>query len=143
MDEWFFNDQIASGTDDFWSIVDGFFSSGSNVEVGADGSSVHISDGGINIDDPSANVSFSTNGLEVSDSNGENVSISSDGIKVSDGSSNGTVEVNSDVDSVMDSYSEFSEYILCLKNPDNDQLILICGNDLDLLKVMAESATFK
>lgn len=133
----------STSSDEFWSFIGDLCSSGSDMNFGDGDSNIHLSDDGVNIEDSSANVSFSKNGIYVSDSDGQNVSISSEGVKVSGGSSNETVDVNADVDSVMNSYSEFADYSLCLKNPKKDQLIIICGNDLDLLKQMAESASFK
>lgn len=133
----------SSSSDEFWSFLGGLSSSGSDMSFGDGDSNVNVSGDGIKIEDSGANVSFSQNGLYVSDSDGQNVSISSQGVKVSGGSSNETVDVNADVDSIMNSYSEFADYSLCLKNPKNDQLIVICGNDLDLLKQMADSASFK
>ena len=87
-------------------------------------------------------VSFSNKGLKISDSNGTNVSVSSDGIKVVDGensSNNADVSFNSNIS------TEFldSDYVVCLENQNNSQLIIISGNDLESLKAMADTASFK
>jgi len=115
---------ISQGFDSIFNFIGSAFSS-EGMNVSADGNSI----------------SLSSNGMKVSDANGEKVSISSKGISVSDEalSGNASVNVSSDVNSnIMD-----SDYSLYLKNQGNDTVIVISGNDLVLLKSMAESVKFK
>ena len=106
-----------------FNFIGSIFSSGDGLNISADGSSV----------------SFSGKGLEVSDASGENVSITTDGISVSgESSDNETVDVSSDVGSDI----ENSDYSLYLKNQNNDEVIVISGNNLELLKQMAETVSF-
>ena len=116
---------IEKGIDDVMGFANEVFSSG-DLKFSADGDTV----------------SFSNKGLEISDSNGTNVSVSSDGIKVVDGensSNNADVSFNSNIS------TEFldSDYVVCLENQNNSQLIIISGNDLESLKAMADTASFK
>lgn len=124
-----FNFNVGNDLDSILSFVDGLFSS----------------DGNINISDNGNVVSFSDGVLEIHDADGENVSISADGIDVSSEASSeeGNVSDVSDI-SVEGNFSdiEFGDYVLYVKNPDNDQLIAIVGNNVDLLKAMADTASF-
>ncbi len=115
---------IGNDLDGIFNFVGNIFSSGDGLNLSADGNSI----------------SLSGDGLKVSDADGENVSISTDGISVSGSSASGneTVNVSSDVDSNI----EDSQYSIYLKNSDNDKVIVISGNNLELLKEMAESASF-
>lgn len=100
-------------------------------------------DDGINISDDGNNVSISKQGLNVADKDGNNVSISSKGIDVSANSSseNESVEVHTNINSI--SNFKDSDYAVYIKNPGNDQLIIVCGDNLELLKTMAKTASFK
>ena len=93
---------------------------------------------GLNVSAEGSSVSFSGNGLEVHDASGEDVSITSEGISVS-GESSGN---NETVDIDADSNIENSDYSIYLKNNDNSKVIVISGNNLELLKAMAETVTF-
>ena len=76
---------------------------------------------------------------------GEGISISNEGVKVSaDESTNDTVSENVSVSVDGDIVSNVGngEYVLCIKNPDNSQAILLSGNNLDLMKEMAGTASF-
>ncbi|WP_406534744.1 hypothetical protein [Methanobrevibacter sp.] len=117
---------FANDLDSFFNMVDDFFSSDKDLNLSADGNSVSLSD----------------KGLEVSDADGENVSITTEGVSVSSGNSSGneTVNVSNDVD--VNSEIENSDYSIYLKNQDNDKVIVISGNNLELLKVMAETVSF-
>ena len=97
-----------------------------------------FSDEGFNVSSDGNSVSISSKGLEVSDANGENVSITSEGVKVSDGVGNETVNVSSDVDSNI----KDCDYSIYLKNQAGDKVIVISGNNLELLKAMAETFSF-
>lgn len=97
-----------------------------------------FSDEGFNVTSEGNSISLSSNGLEVSDANGENVSITSEGINVSGEANNETVNVSSDVDSNI----KDCDYSIYLKNQDNDKVIVISGNNLELLKAMAETVSF-
>lgn len=97
-----------------------------------------FSDEGFNVSSEGNSVSISSRGLEVSDANGENVSITSEGVKVSDGVGNETVNVSSDVDSNI----KDCDYSIYLKNQAGDKVIVISGNNLELLKAMAETVSF-
>ena len=93
---------------------------------------------GLNVSAEGSSVSFSGNGLEVHDASGEDVSITREGISVS-GESSGN---NETVDIDADTNIENSDYSLYLKNQDNSAVIIISGNNMELLKEMAETATF-
>ena len=98
-----------------------------------------FSSDGLSISDGGNSVSLSSNGLEVSDVNGQNVSITSDGVHVSGNeSSNETVNVSSNISSNITN----CDYSIYLKNPDNNKVIVLSGNNLELLKQMAETASF-
>ena len=130
-----------------WDFVTGLFFGDSEVSVSANDSDVEVSNDGINIVSPdNESVSLSNQGLEVSDANGEGVSISNEGIKVSANvSENGTAsdDVFVAFDENMSSNMANGEYVLCIKNPDNSQAIMLTGNNLDLMKEMADTASFK
>lgn len=96
-----------------------------------------FSDEGLNVSADGNSISLSKNGLEVFDNSGENVSISADGVSVSSPSDNETVDVSSDVGSNI----EDSDYSVYLKGND-DKVIVISGNNLELLKSMAETVSF-
>lgn len=123
------NTQVSNGfdvekdLDSIFNFVGGIFSD-EGLNVSADGNSVSISD----------------KGLEISDASGENVSITSKGVSVSGGSSSGneTVNVSTDVNSNI-ADSDYSVYL----NNNNDKVIVISGNNLDVLKAMAETASLK
>ena len=115
--------------------VNGIFSSDSDVNVSTSDADVQVSaDNGINIvDDNGTSVSLSDKGIFVSDANGDNVSIDTNGVKGTD--NNGSGDMISSI--------ENSDYALCMESPDNNQVIILAGNNLDLLKSMAETASFK
>ena len=140
----FFNFDIGNDIDSIWNFATGIFSSDSNVDVSTEEADVKVSNNdGININtDDNTSVSLSTEGLKVSDPSGEDVSISTDGVKVSDASGESNVETNASFDGDMISNVDNADYALCIKNPDNDQAIVICGNNLELLKSIAETASF-
>lgn len=117
------NTQKSSGFD-ISNNLDGIFDSVSSI----------FSSDGLNVSSNGNSVSFSGKGLEVSDANGENVSITSEGVSVS---GNGTVNVSSNADSNIQN----CDYSIYLKN-NNDKVIVISGNDLELLKEMAETVSF-
>ena len=140
----FFNFDIGNDIENIWNFATGIFSSDSNVDVSTEDADVKVSNNdGININtDDNTSVSLSTEGLKVSDPSGEDVSISTDGVKVSDDNGNSNVETNVTVDEHMVSNIDNADYAICIKNPENDQAIVLCGNNLELLKSMAESASF-
>ena len=140
----FWNFDIGNDIENIWNFATGIFSSDSNVDVATEDADVQVSNNdGININtDDNTTVSLSSRGLEVSDPSGEDVSISTDGVKVSDAGGDSNVETNVTVDEHMVSTIDNADYALCIKNPDNDQAIVLCGNNLELLKSMAESASF-
>ena len=140
----FFNFDIGNDIENIWNFATGIFSSDSNVDVSTEDADVKVSNNdGININtDDNTSVSLSTEGLKVSDPSGEDVSISTDGVKVSDANGDSNVETNVTVDEHMVSTIDNADYALCIKNPDNDQAIVICGNNLELLKSIAETASF-
>ena len=86
---------------------------------------------GLNVSAEGSSVSFSGNGLEVHDASGEDVSITREGISVS-GESSGN---NETVDIDADTNIENSDYSLYLKNQDNSAVIIISGNNMELLKI--------
>ena len=74
----------------------------------------------------------------------DDVSISTDGIKVTgnDGSAEASADGNVSIDGDMMSHVNNADYAICIENPDNNQVIVIAGNDLELLKSIAETASF-
>lgn len=117
-----------------------------NLDIGNDLSGIFdfvgniFSSEGLNVSAGGDSISLSDKGLEISDASGENVSITTEGISISGNASsdNVTVDVSSDVDSNIKN----SHYSLYLKNKNNDKVIVISGNNLELLKAMAETVTF-
>ena len=140
----FLNFDIGNDIDSIWNFATGIFSSDSSAEVNAEGADVKVSNNdGIDIlSDDNTSVSLSSKGLEVSDPSGEDVSISTEGIKVSDADGESTVETNASIDGDMISHIDNADYAVCIKNPENDQAIVLCGNNLEVLKSMAETASF-
>lgn len=146
---------IGDTTEDIWNSVSDVFSSfadsssdngisvsdgkNNNVSLSADGIQVSDSEG--------ADVSLSTGGFEVSDANGQNVSLSPNGIKVSSSSSDNIsdelVDANVSWNGNMDLTNIDCDYIVAVQNKNTDKVILLAGNDLDLLKTMAETVSFK
>ena len=125
-----------SSSDNGISVSDG---NNNNVSISADGIQVSDSEG--------ADVSLSTSGFEVSDANGQNVSLSPNGIKVSSSPSENIsdelVDANMSWDGDMDLTHVDSDYIVAVQNKNTDKVILLAGNDLNLLKTMAETVSFK
>ena len=100
-------------------------------------------DEGIHIvGDDNSTVSLSTRGLSVSDPNGDDVSISTDGVKVNDSNGENSVDANASFDGDVISNVGNSDYAIVIESPDNSQVIVIAGNDLELLKSIAETASF-
>lgn len=99
-----------------------------------------VSSDGLNVSADGNSISLSSNGIEVSSADGENVSVTSEGISVSGNSSEGNESVN--VSSDVDSNIKNSDYSIYLKNQDNGEVIVISGNNLELLKSMAETVSF-
>lgn len=114
---------IENDFDSIFNFASSIFSS-DGLDISADGNSFSLSD----------------KGLEIFDANGENVSITSDGISVSGGASFGNESVN--VSSEASSNIKNSVYSIYLKNQGNDKVIVISGNNLELLKAMAETVSF-
>lgn len=142
----FFNWDIGNDLNGLWDTVNGIFSSDSDVNVSTSDADVQVSaDNGINIvDDNGTSVSLSDKGFFVSDANGDNVSIDTNGVKVTDNNGSGeATEGNISINGDMISSIENSDYALCMESPDNNQVIILAGNNLDLLKSMAETASFK
>ncbi len=140
----FFNLGIGDDIDTLWSFVTGIFSDDSNVNVTSEDADVQVSkDEGIQIvGDDNSTVSLSTNGLAVSDPNGDNVSISTDGVNVNNSKGEDSVDVSSSFDGDVISNVDNADYAICIENPDSTQVIVIAGNDLELLKSIAETASF-
>lgn len=95
---------------------------------------------GLNVSADGNSVSLSNKGFQVSDANGEGMSISSEGISVSDGLSSENVTVNATKD--LNSNFELSDYSIYLKNSKENQVVVLSGNNLELLKSMAETVSF-
>ncbi len=140
----FFNLGIGNDIDTIWNFATGIFSDDSNVNVTTEDADVKVSkDEGIHIvGDDNSTVSLSTKGFEVSDPNGDDVSISTDGVNVNDSKGEGSVDVNSSFDGDIISNVDNADYAICIESPDNNQVIVIAGNDLELLKSIAETASF-
>lgn len=122
-------EDIEDAINSFMGIAEDIFSSDADMNFSADGNSI----------------SFSDKGLEISDANGDNVSISSEGIKVSEApSSDGEVseDVNITVNGNADASFQNGEYTVYIKNAINDQVIVINGNDLEVMKKMADTVSF-
>ena len=137
---------IGDDVDTLWSFVDGIFSSDSNVNVSTEDADVQVSaaDGIKIVDSENSTVTLSNNSFHVSDASGEDVIISTDGIKVTENDGSGEDSIDSnvsvDVDSIPDVGDE--KYLICIKDLDNGQVIVIAGDNLDVMKEMAESASF-
>ncbi len=114
---------IESDLDGIFNIADDIFSS-NGLNVSAEGNSV----------------SLSGNGFNVYSEDGENISVSPAGISVSGASSgdNSSINVSGDIDSNI----KDCDYSLYLINPNNNKIIVISGNNLELLKLMAENSSF-
>ena len=140
----FFNLGIGYNIDTLWNFVTGIFSDDSNVNVSTQDADVQVSkDEGILISgDTNNSVSLTTRGLAVSDSNGDNVSISTDGVNVNDANGEDSVDANASFGRDFISNVDNADYAICIENPDNNQVIVIAGNDLELLKSIAETASF-
>lgn len=140
----FFNLGIGNDIDTIWNFATGIFSDDSNVNVTTEDADVKVSkDDGIHIvGDDNSTVSLSTKGFAVSDPNGDDVSISTDGVNVNDSKGEGSVDVNSSFDGDIISNVDNADYAICIESPDNNQVIVIAGNDLELLKSIAETASF-
>ena len=123
------NSQNSNGFD-ISNTIDGLFSLAGGI----------ISSDGLNVSADGNSISLSSNGFKVSSADGDNVSITSDGVSVYGNSSeaNETVNVSSDVDSNIKN----SDYSIYLKNQDNSEVIVLSGNNLELLKSMAETVSF-
>ena len=139
------------GLTDIANGFDGLFSDNSGINVSAEGSDVKLSTDGIDIDNSdNGSFSLSRNGLEFSDGDGSGVSISDKGISFSDpSSSNGSSdnvtlgESNLSFSGNINSDILNSDYVLCMENPDKNNVLLITGNNLETLKSMADTASFK
>lgn len=118
-------DDALGGISDF---VGGIFSSISDVNVSSENNTVSLSDDGLN----------------VSDANGSNVSISSEGVSVSTNSSDSenSTDVNVSFETSVTPNVDYSDYASYIKNPNDSQVIVISGNNLDALKEMAKTASF-
>ena len=139
----FFNFNIGDDINALWNFASGIFSSGVDMNVSTNGSDIKIDNEGINIVDSEGNVSLSGNGLDISDANGQNVSFSSEGVNISgDDSSNESVNVEAE-NLDMDSNIQDSDYVFCILCPGGDSVIMLCGDDLDLIKNMADSTSLK
>ena len=140
----FFDFDFGNDIDTIWNFATGIFSDDSNVNVTTEDADVKVSkDEGIHIvGDDNSTVSLSTKGFAVSDPNGDDVSISTDGVNVNDSKGEGSVDVNSSFDGDIISNVDNADYAICIESPDNNQVIVIAGNDLELLKSIAETASF-
>ena len=144
----FFNFDIGNDINNLFNFANGLFSSDSSIDVSGSDADVQVSSAdGINIVDNENNtVKVSDKGVYVSDANGDDVSISTDGIKVSGSSSNDEGNASESVDVSADGALVSSlgndDYAVVIQNKADGQLIVISGNNLDLLKSMAETASF-
>ena len=132
----FLNFDVGDGLNDLWGFFNGFFSF--DVE--------NVVPGDLEVSEENSTVSLSSDGLKVSTVEGDNVSISSDGVKVWEGNESSSddnesadvdVSVNGEVADVQD-----GNYAIYLKNQNADQIIVITGNNLELMKAMADTASF-
>ena len=115
---------------DISNNIDGFFNIAGSI----------FSSDGLNVAADDNSISLSSNGFKVSSADGENVSITSDGVSVSGNSSAGNETVN--VSSDLDSNIKNSDYSIYMKNQNNGEVIVISGNNLEVLKSMAETVSF-
>ena len=142
----FFDFGFGNDIDTLWNFATGIFSDDSNVNVTTESADVQVSENeGIHIvGDDNTSVALSTKGFEVADPNGDDVSISTDGIKVTgnDGSAEASADGNVSIDGDMMSHVNNADYAICIENPDNNQVIVIAGNNLEVLKSIAETASF-
>ncbi|WP_407461944.1 hypothetical protein [Methanobrevibacter sp.] len=142
----FLNFDIGNGFDDLWNFATGIFGGDNSVDVSTQDADVKVSpDKGINVADAENNtVSISSEGLHINDASGEDVSISADGVKVSGGNDSDGESADANVSVDADAFANIynGDYFICIKNSGNDQLIILTGNDLDLMKSIAETASF-
>ena len=140
----FFGFDFGNDIDSIWNFASGIFSDNSDVNVTTEDADVQVSkDEGIHIvGDDNSTVSLSTRGFTVSDPNGDDVSISTDGVKVNDSNGENSVDANASFDGDIISNIDNADYAICIESPDNNQVIVIAGNDLELLKSIAETASF-
>lgn len=142
----FFDFDFGNDIGTIWNFATGIFSDNSNVNVTTESADVQVSENeGIHIvGDDNTSVALSTKGFEVADPNGDEVSISTDGIKVTgnDGSAEASADGNVSIDGDMMSHVNNADYAICIENPDNNQVIVIAGNNLEVLKSIAETASF-
>jgi hypothetical protein len=128
----FLNLDVGNSLDDIMGFAEGIFSS---------------EDKDIGFSSNGDSISFSDKGLEISDANGQNVSISSEGIVFSDEASSDEGKVsggaNVTVDGNFNADIQSGDYAAFIKNKNNDQVLLIVGNDLDAIKGVADTASFK
>lgn len=143
----FFNFDIGNSFNDAFSFFNGFFSSKSDIGVSTQDADVKVSNEGINIvDADNTSVKLSDKGFYVSEGNGDNVSISANGLKVSTADDNSTgadVNTNVNMDGHLASNIANGDYALCIKDSNNGQVIIITGNNLDVMKSMAKTASFE
>lgn len=113
-------DRIMSGVGDI-------FSSNGDINFSADGNSISLSD----------------KGLQITDANGEGVSITSEGINVSDSANNVSGNASFNIDGNFTNDIQNSEYVVYVENSDKTQSIAVSGNNVDVLKAMAGTVSFK
>lgn len=115
---------------DFGSDLEGIFNIADDV----------FSSDGLNVSAEGNSVSLSSKGFEVSTEDGENMSVGPSGVSFSSGASSGNESVNISGD--VSSNIKSSDYSLYLKNSNNNNVIVLSGNNLEVLKSMAETVSF-
>ena len=113
---------------DIGSDLEGIFSIANDV----------FSSEGLNVSAEGNSVSLSGKSFEVSTHDGENISVTPAGVSFSGGASSGNESVNISGD--VNSSIKNCDYSVYLKN--NNGVFVISGNNLELLKSMAETVSF-
>lgn len=111
---------------------------GSNLEGIFNVANDVFSSEGMNVSADGNSVSLSGKSFEVSTQDGENISVSPAGVYFSGGATSGNESVNISGD--VNSSIKNCDYSVYLK--DNNGVFVISGNNLELLKSMAETVSF-
>ena len=119
---------VRSITAGIGSDLEGIFSIANDV----------FSSEGLNVSAEGNSVSLSGKSFEVSTHDGENISVTPAGVSFSGGASSGNESVNISGD--VNSSIKNCDYSVYLKN--NNGVFVISGNNLEVLKSMAETVSF-
>lgn len=123
---WNFGSDSSNSSDNVFSFITSFFGS----------------EDGVNVTTNEGNLSLSENDLNVSLMNDTNVSFTKDEIAISDNENQLLGEDDLVSEGYMVANIHDDAYAVYLNNSDNSKVIVIAGDDLGLLKAMADSVSF-